>query len=187
VFSQAEDEMLISLVGGREKVNWGEIAKDMPGRSARQCRDRWSNYLSPKISLEPWTAEEDIQLVERINEIGTKWTTIARLTPGRSDNSVKNRWYSWLHERCQQDESGKFVLTVQKRSEKKPRRSRRRPPQTVVRPREPEPEPEEEQQRPKEEESDTSRDFWEWVMEGVPELAGKMDPKSPTDSCFHWF
>jgi hypothetical protein len=82
----------------------------MPGRTARQCRDRWTNYLAPAISFEPWRPEEDSLIVHKVNEIGTKWATIAKFTHGRTGNALKNRWYSGLKNSCSCDASGKWVL-----------------------------------------------------------------------------
>lgn len=31
----------------------------MPGRNARQCKDRWEKYLNPDINFQPFTQEED--------------------------------------------------------------------------------------------------------------------------------
>ena len=46
-FSHDEDQKLIKLVESYGQKNWGLIANEMPGRSQRQCRERWLNNLSP--------------------------------------------------------------------------------------------------------------------------------------------
>jgi hypothetical protein len=96
VFSPEEDQALAALVASDSLNTWLEIAARMPGRSARQCRDRWTNYLAPTISLDPWTPEEDDLIMRKVEECGTKWAAIAKEIPGRSDNAIKNRWYTAL-------------------------------------------------------------------------------------------
>jgi hypothetical protein len=36
-------------------------------------------------------------ITEKQKQLGNRWATIARLLPGRSAGSVKNRWYSGLN------------------------------------------------------------------------------------------
>jgi hypothetical protein len=36
---------------------WSQIAKNIPGRLGKQCRERWYNHLSPAINRADWTAE----------------------------------------------------------------------------------------------------------------------------------
>lgn len=111
LFSVEDDKVLTSIVVNNNGItNWQDVAKLMPGKTARQCKDRWFNYLSPENKFSPWTKEEDETIINMVNSIGTKWVSIARALPGRSDNSIKNRWYSGLKKACVQDENGMFVF-----------------------------------------------------------------------------
>jgi hypothetical protein len=68
----------------------------MPGRTARQCRDRYKNYLMESLVNAPWSPEEDAILLDRFQLLGPKWVEIGKLLHGRSGNNVKNRWYKHL-------------------------------------------------------------------------------------------
>lgn len=101
VFVAAEDAKLIHLVGGEQFPNWSEIGQQMPGRTTRQCRERYQHYLAPGIAQTPWTQEEDDLIVELWKAHGPNWALIAGCLEGRrTNNYVKNRWYNHLRRRA---------------------------------------------------------------------------------------
>ena len=91
-FTLEEDNLLKQLVSQFGENNWYHISELMPNRNLRQCKDRWTNYLSPKINNDPWTDEEDNLLLQKFKEYGAKWVRIALSFPNRTDSNVKNRW-----------------------------------------------------------------------------------------------
>ena len=74
--------------------SWGQVSDQMPGRSAKQCRERWCYNLSPAIRRDLWTVEEDAILIEAQQCLGNQWALIARRLAGRTENSVKIRFKS---------------------------------------------------------------------------------------------
>jgi hypothetical protein len=91
-FTPADDMRLAEMVNRWGAHDWAFIAQNMPGRNARQCRERWTNYINPGLVHRPWTPAEDQLLTEKYGEFGRKWQVIAMFFPTRSKNQVKNRW-----------------------------------------------------------------------------------------------
>jgi hypothetical protein len=73
---------------------WSKIANHLPGRRGEQIRDRYVNTLDRTLKKAPWTPREVNILFQEQRRIGNKWSQIATLLPGRSENGVKNRWYN---------------------------------------------------------------------------------------------
>ena len=95
-FTPEEDKLLKQCVKRGKLKTWEAISQLLPGRTARQCRDRYNNYLFKQISNAKWTEEEDQIILSMYKQIGSKWTKIAKSLQGRSGNNVKNRWYKFL-------------------------------------------------------------------------------------------
>ena len=93
-WSEAEDKQLAVLISTHGSGRWAFLARQIPGRCGKQCRERWQNHLCPnKKNNNEWTAEEEELLFALHRELGNKWAQIARRMPGRNDNAVKNHYY----------------------------------------------------------------------------------------------
>ena len=88
-----EDEIVTGCINSG-MIKWSEIAKRLPGRIGEQVKERWLNVLDPDLKKGMWTPEEVHILHEKQALYGNQWSKIARVIPGRSENSVKNRWYN---------------------------------------------------------------------------------------------
>jgi hypothetical protein len=93
-FEQQEDILLIAAVRSHGTADWSLIATAMPGRTARQCRERWNNYVNPSLNNEEWTDDEDALLLEKFREFGPKRHLIARYFKGRARNKIRNRIFA---------------------------------------------------------------------------------------------
>ena len=91
-FSFEEDELLKQLVNKFGLKKWKLIAQKLPGRTGRQCRDRYMNYLNPGFFHGQWSKNEDELLLAKYIELGPKWSQIKKFFNNRNANSIKNRW-----------------------------------------------------------------------------------------------
>ena len=87
-----EDEILIKYVYTYGATNWSKLADYLPGRTAKQCRERWHNHLDPHIENVKWTEEDDENLLNAYHQFGSRWSMISKLFEGRSDSSIRNRY-----------------------------------------------------------------------------------------------
>ncbi|CAH0482944.1 unnamed protein product [Peronospora belbahrii] len=100
-----EDELLKELVAEGRK-NWGQVATRIPGRTSKQCRERWYNHLDPSIIRGEYTQEEDRMILDAQARLGNRWSAIAAMLPGRTEDAVKIRWKSLCRVRKGQGRRG---------------------------------------------------------------------------------
>ncbi len=96
-----EDAELLRLVEEHGKSNWPHVSKQLRGgsRLPKQCRDRFVNKLDPAIRKDAWTDDEDKKIVAAQSRLGNRWAKISKYLQGRSETSIKARWYSTLQPR----------------------------------------------------------------------------------------
>ncbi|GIL76318.1 hypothetical protein Vretimale_5888 [Volvox reticuliferus] len=91
-WTESEDALLRQLVEEKGPKQWGDIAAQIKTKTSKQCRRRWNNCLNADLKTGGWTSEEDRILMEGHKLHGNKWTEIAKMVGGRTDNAVKNRF-----------------------------------------------------------------------------------------------
>ncbi|PKA63298.1 Myb-related protein MYBAS1 [Apostasia shenzhenica] len=71
-------------------------------RTGKSCRLRWVNYLHPGLKHGRLTPEEERLIVDVHSRWGNRWSRIARMLPGRTDNEIKNYWRTRMRKKAQE-------------------------------------------------------------------------------------
>lgn len=114
-FTNAEDEVLLSLIKIHGPKKWQKIAQMMKNlnfdRNGRQCRDRYYHYLDPNINVDhEWSPDEDSLLLNSVEKFGKKWKLMEKLFKGRTEVSLRNRYNLLLRKKFKEKRTIKKKL-----------------------------------------------------------------------------
>lgn len=94
------DNYLKTLVTFHGTDNWNFIATcfnsafTLTPKAPQDCCMRWFNNLEPSELKKPWTEQEELRMLAVHQKYQNKWSNMAQELVGRSNNSIKNRFYS---------------------------------------------------------------------------------------------
>ncbi|KAM7250556.1 hypothetical protein ACFE04_022439 [Oxalis oulophora] len=119
-WTQQEDDILRDQITLHGTDNWAIIASKFNDKTTRQCRRRWYTYLNSDFKKGGWSPEEDLLLCEAQRIFGNRWTEIAKVVSGRTDNAVKNRFSTLQKKRAKyealaKENSESFTTATKKR------------------------------------------------------------------------
>ena len=95
-----EDVLIAVFVEQFGSKKWKTIADELRNRipncnrNGKQCRERWHNHLNPKVKKLNWNYCEETIFIELHKLHGNRWSEISKSIPGRTDNQIKNHFYS---------------------------------------------------------------------------------------------
>ena len=95
-WANVEDMILTETVkNSPHPISWNKIALCLPGRSGKQCRERWSEHLDPTFDRSPFSMEEDSIILQGQKQLGNKWKDISCFFGKklRTPSSIKVRWH----------------------------------------------------------------------------------------------
>ena len=90
-----EDHLLSAQIQENGLENWKGIARQIPGRTAKQCRERWNDSLNPLLKKGKFSTEENL-VIYLMKKSNTKWSKLSKVLPGRTCVRIKNQWYSQI-------------------------------------------------------------------------------------------
>lgn len=93
-WSDDETSRLEEIVGRYGPQNWSGIAQFIPGRSAKQCRERWRTFCDPEFNKDTWSHADEQLLIDLHAVHGSKWARISPFLDNRSPVAIRNRWVS---------------------------------------------------------------------------------------------
>ena len=94
-WDESEDERLSNWVAKNGASNWARCAKKVKTRTGKQCREHWINKFNENIKKGNWTPEEDLLILKFYSKFQS-WKKIIPIFENRTENSIKNRFFSIL-------------------------------------------------------------------------------------------
>ena len=104
IWKNTEDEILKAAVMKYGFNQWARISSLLVRKSAKQCKARWAEWLSPNIRKVEWSREEEERLLHLAKVMPTQWRTIAPLL-NRTATQCLEHYEQLLDQAQRRDES----------------------------------------------------------------------------------
>jgi len=95
-WSISDDKLLQEYVSKHGSKKWSKCSLRIPGRTNKQCIERYNYILNPEVNKSEWSPKENYIIFNKYIEYGGKLSKISSLLAGRTDITIKNRFYSTL-------------------------------------------------------------------------------------------
>ena len=94
VWTEDENRQLSLAVKKYGRHNWRKVSQFLPGRSNRQCRERYMMRLNfgNDRKLGDWTTQEDKQILELAPKHDFKWVQLENQLKGRNARQIASRY-----------------------------------------------------------------------------------------------
>lgn len=88
------DSLLLAAVAVYGEGNWVQIAKHVPGKTDRKCRERFADKFTEGLKpATEWTNSEDEKLIKAVEKHGVgKWSKVKDELTGRTDSMCRLRY-----------------------------------------------------------------------------------------------
>ena len=95
-WTQKENKILVEYVKNFGAKKWNQCAEFIKNRTGKQCREHWKNCLNPEIKKGDWGYDEDLFIMIFYQKCHGSWREMIHLFEDRTENSIKNRFFSQL-------------------------------------------------------------------------------------------
>ena len=97
VWTNVEDEILKAAIAKYGLNQWSRVSSLLPKKSAKQCKQRWKEWLDPRIKKLDWDRSEDEKLLQLIKLRPNQWNSIG-IMMNRTANQCIERYQQLLGE-----------------------------------------------------------------------------------------